>query len=110
MFRCSWFYVINEMFTGESSLINPPFRLRMSPQQFKAIGGGDCMTPEMALAKQIERYRCMTGEERLYIALNLHAFACDIAREGIRRQFPNADEGEVDQRLRQRLEAAYHEN
>jgi Rv0078B-related antitoxin len=65
------------------------------------------MTPETALARQIERYRRMTGEDRLNIALDLHAFACDIAREGIRRQFPNADDAEVDQRLRQRLEAAY---
>jgi Rv0078B-related antitoxin len=64
------------------------------------------MTPEAALEKQIERYRAMTGEERLKIALDLHAFSCDMAREGIRNQFPNADEAEVDRRLRLRLEAA----
>jgi hypothetical protein len=64
------------------------------------------MTPEAALARQIERYRGMSGEERLKIALDLHAFACDIAREGIRHQFPNADEAEIEHRLRQRLEAA----
>ena len=65
------------------------------------------MTPESALERQIERYRTMTGEERLKVALDLHAFACDVAREGIRQQFPEADEGEVDGRLRERLEAAY---
>jgi Rv0078B-related antitoxin len=65
------------------------------------------MTPETALAQQIERYRSMTGEQRLRIALDLHAFSCEIARKGIRRQFPNADEAEVDKRLRQRLKAAY---
>ena len=65
------------------------------------------MTPETALEKQIERYRQMTGEERLKIALNLHAFSCEVAREGIRRQFPVAEEAEIDRRLRQRLEAAY---
>jgi hypothetical protein len=65
------------------------------------------MTPETAIAHQIERYRCMTGEERLKIALDLHAFSCELAREGIRHQFPNAQEAEIDRRLRQRLEAAY---
>ena len=63
------------------------------------------MTPEVALEKQIDRYRQMTGEERLMIALDLHAFSCEVAREGIRRQFPAAEEAEVDRRLRERLEA-----
>jgi len=62
------------------------------------------MTPEGALQRQIERYRAMTGEQRLEIALALHALSCDVAREGIRRQFPQADEAEVERRLRQRLE------
>lgn len=64
------------------------------------------MTPEAALARQIERYRQMTGEQRLQIALDLHRFACDLAREGIRHQFPHADQAEVERRLRQRIEAA----
>ena len=65
------------------------------------------MTPEAALEKQLQRYRQMTGEERLKIALDLHALACEVAREGIRQQFPTSDEGEIERRLRQRLEAAY---
>jgi hypothetical protein len=65
------------------------------------------MTPEAALEKQLERYRQMTGEERLKIALDLHAFACEVAREGIRQQYPTSDEQESDRRLRQRLAAAY---
>lgn len=65
-----------------------------------------CMTPEDALQRQIERYRAMTGEERLRIALNLHALSCDISREGIRRQFPQADEAEVERQLRLRLQAS----
>jgi hypothetical protein len=65
------------------------------------------MTPEEALARQIERYRQMTGEERLKIALDLHAFSCEMAREGIRHQFPGADHADTERRLRQRLEAAY---
>jgi hypothetical protein len=64
------------------------------------------MTPETALQRQIECYRSMTGEQRLQIALNLHALACDVAREGIRWQFPEASDEEVDRHLRQRLEAA----
>ncbi len=64
------------------------------------------MNAETALAKQIERYRQMTGEQRLAIALELHELACDVAREGIRHQHPNADAREVDRLLRQRLELA----
>ena len=62
------------------------------------------MTPETILHRQIECYRNMTGEERLQIALDLHALSCDVAREGIRRQFPRSDEAEVDRQLRRRLE------
>lgn len=62
------------------------------------------MTPEEALEKQIEMYQAMTGEERLAIALRLHALSCDIAREGIRHQHPEADEAEVERLLRLRIE------
>ncbi|MBN2215751.1 MAG: hypothetical protein JW719_00105 [Pirellulales bacterium] len=62
------------------------------------------MFPAEATQRQIERYRAMTGEERLKIALDLHEFACDIAREGIRRQFPGATAEEVEQELRRRIE------
>jgi hypothetical protein len=34
------------------------------------------VTPDEALARQIEIYRSMTGEQRLKIALDLHEFAC----------------------------------
>ena len=64
------------------------------------------MTPEFAQQKQIERYQQMTGEERLKIALDLHEFSCDLAREGIRNQVPGADEEEIECRLRQRIRAA----
>lgn len=66
------------------------------------------MTPEAALARQIELYRAMSGEQRLAIALDLHALSCDLAREGIRQQYPHAGEQEVERRLRQRIEAARH--
>jgi hypothetical protein len=62
------------------------------------------VTPEAALALQIERYRQMTGEQRLDIALRLHELACDVAREGIRHQHPGANEDEVERLLRKRIE------
>lgn len=64
------------------------------------------MTPQAALAAQIERYRQMSREQRVTIALNLHELSCDMARMGIRRQHPNADEAEVNRLLRKRLELA----
>ena len=65
------------------------------------------MTPESALERQIERYRAMTGEQRLQIALDLHELSCEVARAGIRCQHPNADAEEVDRLLRERLMLAY---
>ena len=64
------------------------------------------MTPQAALDEQIERYRQMTGEQRLAIALDLHELSCDISREGIRRQHPEANDAEVERLLRRRLELA----
>ena len=64
------------------------------------------MNPEAALHEQIERYRRMTGEQRLGIALGLHELSVNIAREGIRRQHPGADEAEVERLLRRRVELA----
>jgi len=64
------------------------------------------MTAATALNEQIKRYRRMTGEQRLAIALDLHEMSCDIAREGIRRQNPKADASEVERLLRPRLELA----
>ncbi len=62
------------------------------------------MTPEAALARQIERYRNMSGQQRLQIALDLHEFACELARAGIRRQFPEAQPSEIERQLRRRIE------
>jgi hypothetical protein len=62
------------------------------------------MRPQEALARQIERYRQMTGEERLQIALDLHTLACEVAMEGIRHQFPDADEATVQRELHRRIE------
>lgn len=64
------------------------------------------MTPQKALEAQILRYRAMTREERVAIALRLHELACEMSRLGIRRQHPGASEAEVQRLLRQRLELA----
>jgi hypothetical protein len=64
------------------------------------------VTAATALDKQIERYRQMTGEQRLGVALDLHEMSCDIAREGIRRQNPKAGVAEVERLLHRRLELA----
>jgi hypothetical protein len=64
------------------------------------------VTAEAAFKKQIERYRQMTGEQRLALALELHEMSCDVAREGIRRQHPKADDAEVERQLHHRLALA----
>ena len=64
------------------------------------------MTAATALDRRIERYRQMTGEQRLAVALELHEMSCDIAREGIRRAHPGTDAAEVERLLRRRLELA----
>jgi hypothetical protein len=64
------------------------------------------MTAATALEAQIKRYRQMTGEQRLKIALDLHEMSCSIARQGIRRQPPEANEAEVEKFLHARLKLA----
>ena len=70
----------------------------------RRVYGDGAMSPQAAMEAQIERYRQMTGAERLALALDLHEFACDMAREGIRQQHPGVGESEVERLLRQRLE------
>ena len=64
------------------------------------------MTASRALNEQIEHYRKMTGEQRLALALELHEFSCEVAREGIRRAHPEADADELERLLRLRLSLA----
>jgi hypothetical protein len=65
------------------------------------------MTPEAFTEKQIERYRQMTGEQRLLIALRLHELSCEIARDGIRGRFPDAKAEVIEAHLRSRLRQIY---
>ncbi|HEY4270699.1 MAG TPA: hypothetical protein VGM65_01725 [Candidatus Udaeobacter sp.] len=65
------------------------------------------MTPQTAVQRQIEKYRAMTGEQRLKLAFDLHEFACDVSRAGTRHQHPDANADEVEQLLRKRIMRAY---
>lgn len=65
------------------------------------------MTPEAALEAQIERYRQMSGDERLQIGLRLHELSCEIARDGIRAQHPDISEEAVGRKLRERIQLSY---
>ena len=64
------------------------------------------MTPHAALEAQLDRYRAMTREERIALALRLHELACEMSRLGIRRQHPEATPAQVEELLRARLELA----
>jgi len=64
------------------------------------------MTPQAALDAQIKKYRAMTGEERLKLALDLHELACEVSRCGIRYQHPEASPEEVEQLLQDRIALA----
>src|SRR5580765_2844201 len=64
------------------------------------------MKPDAALEAQLARYRAMSREDRVGIALRLHELACEMSRLGIRRQHPTATPAEVEQMLRERLALA----
>jgi len=61
------------------------------------------MTPTEFTQQQIDRYRRMTGQERLTIALELHELSCEIARDGIRSRFPDASVEFIEAKLHERL-------
>jgi hypothetical protein len=53
-----------------------------------------------------KKNRAMTGEERLKLAFDLHELSCEIARDGIRHQYPEASPDEVERLLRKRIALA----
>ena len=66
------------------------------------------MTPDRQLAddlyrERVERARRMSPEEKLYGGPRLFEQSCRIMRDGIRHQFPEADESRVTEILRERL-------
>ena len=67
------------------------------------------MEPTRELGGQLYREevlaaRAMTPEEKLLAGPRLFDFACRIALDGIRNQFPDADEQQVRQILAERVE------
>lgn len=56
---------------------------------------------------QIEKYRQMSGNERLMIGLRLHVLSCEIARDQIKASQSKASSEEVAQELRRRISLAY---
>lgn len=59
----------------------------------------------------IRRYRAVTGEQRLKIALDMTERKSEADPGGIRREFPTADEAEVDRLFRiQRMAANERKN
>jgi len=65
------------------------------------------MTPKQFRRRQIEKYRDMSGDERLLIGLQLHQLSCEIARDAIRARFPAASPSQIEEKLTQRLRLAY---
>lgn len=61
------------------------------------------MTPDAALELQLDAYRRMTPTERLETALRLHQLSCDLARAGIRAQYPEFAEDQVERELWRRV-------
>lgn len=52
-------------------------------------------------------FQQMTGEQRLALAFELYELSCNVAREGIRHQNPQADEAEIERQLGRRLQLAW---
>ena len=69
--------------------------MRATPEQIRAVD----------LAK-MERARAMTFEQRFLAGADLFEYACSVAKDGIRMQFPSASDEEVDRILNERLQRA----
>lgn len=53
--------------------------------------------------ERVERARRMTVDEKLLAPAELFEWACQITRDGIRQQHPEADDAAVEAILRERL-------
>ena len=81
----------------------------MSVLMEQDCGLEDTMEPTGTLGDQLYRdevlaARLMTPEEKLLAGPQLFDFACRIALDGIRNQFPDVDEQRVRQILAERVE------
>ena len=55
---------------------------------------------------KVRAARRMTPEDKLAVGGELFDDVCDRMRSGIRAQYPNLDDDEVEEKLRQRLDIA----
>ena len=56
--------------------------------------------------EEVLRARAMAPEEKLLAGARLFDMACRVVADGIRHQFPDASEGQVQEILKQRLATA----
>ncbi len=61
---------------------------------------------DLLFREEVLRARAMSPDEKLFAGAQLFDRACRIMLDGIRAQYPAADEEEVQRILRQRLELA----
>lgn len=61
------------------------------------------MTPEEGLRLQIEAYRRMTPQERLQVCFRLYELTRSLARQGVKHQHPDWDEGQVEQEVKRKF-------
>lgn len=89
-------------------LPGPSAILRVRPETLTAnrmSTANPTLTDELFRA-EIREARTMSAEDRLLTALRLSDFACSVAAEGIRQQFPDADQEQVRAILEERLALA----
>ncbi len=64
------------------------------------------MTPEEGLQEQLEIYRRMTGQQRLQIGFELYELSRALVRAGVRHDYPDWDEWQVEQEVCRRFRRA----
>jgi hypothetical protein len=64
------------------------------------------MNPQQGLQKQIELYRQLTPQQRLKIGFDLYELTRTLARQGVRYQHPDWEEGKVEQEVNRRFQLA----
>ncbi len=66
------------------------------------IAGQDYANAQ-SFQKRVEALKRMTGEQRLALAFEMWRTACQLTRDGIRAQFPNYSNTQVNQELARRI-------
>jgi len=53
--------------------------------------------------KRVDALKSMTGEQRLMLAFEMRRTSCQLTRDGIRAQFPNYSDDQVNRELARRV-------